>query len=431
MISNTIKFSRDTPTTTIIVVRKGCFFMPAKKDSITANWLESRHQWVAKSREYYKGETFDCSGSSKLGKTEARKAWKRNYDKHIAAIDKKLDIKVGKIQFKDYIWNWYNAYKRHEVGNGGRSRSARTVQTDEDTITQICVVLGTKLVSDIDSDMIQQYMLELVQANLADSTIRKRWNMLSMFFKHVYPDGGNPMSRCKRPQSTKETYTWALDDDEDEPTNKYAYTDTEMQRLEKELCKNYNPAARVSNGLERGYLYGKTLVIIMYQFLRVGEAVELRVKDIDFAKNKIHVRRQYDEQHKLIVPPKWGSRRDIPIASACREILEKSCDGKQPNELVFSSGILNSDTLEHEGHILRGGLRRVIGVACERAGLEIHTIHDLRHDGISWIVRRGARPQSVQKWAGHKSLSVTLDRYYRHTMEDNPEDMALMTGTDN
>ena len=141
------------------------------------------------------------------------------------------------------------------------------MQTDEDTITQICVVLGTKLVSDIDSDMIQQYMLELVQANLADSTIRKRWNMLSMFFKHVYPDGGNPMSRCKRPQSTKETYTWALDDDEDEPTNKYAYTDTEMQRLEKELCKNYNPAARVSNGLERGYLYGKTLVIIMYQFL--------------------------------------------------------------------------------------------------------------------------------------------------------------------
>ncbi|MCD7995146.1 MAG: site-specific integrase [Clostridia bacterium] len=201
--------------------------------------------------------------------------------------------------------------------------------------------------------------------------------------------------------------------------------------LVKELSKKYNPAARTSNGLERGYLYGKPLVVIMYQFLRVGEAVELRVKDIDFDKDKIHVRRQYDEQHKLIVPPKWGSRRDIPIASVCRDILENACDGKQPNELVFSSGALNSDMIEHGGHILRGGLRRVINVACEHAGLEKHTIHDLRHDGISWIVRRGAHPQSVQKWAGHKSLSVTLDRYFRHTTEDNPEDMALMTGTDN
>ena len=72
--------------------------MPAKKDSITANWLESRHQWVAKSREYYKGETFDCSGSSKLGKTEARKAWKRNYDKHIAA--KNWILKLEKFSLK-------------------------------------------------------------------------------------------------------------------------------------------------------------------------------------------------------------------------------------------------------------------------------------------------------------------------------------------
>ncbi|MCD7995147.1 MAG: phage integrase N-terminal SAM-like domain-containing protein [Clostridia bacterium] len=178
-----------------------------KKESISTNWLESRRQWVAKSREYYKGETFDCSGSSKLGKTEARKAWKRNYDKHIIAIDKKLDIKAGRLLFRDSVWDWYNAYKRHEVGKGGRPRSARTVQTDEDTITQICEEFGNKMVCDIDSDTIQQYMLNLVQANLADSTIRKRWHMLSMFMTHIYPDGGNPMLRCKRPQSTKETHT--------------------------------------------------------------------------------------------------------------------------------------------------------------------------------------------------------------------------------
>lgn len=403
--------------------------MSKNSKSITVHWLESRQQWVAKSREYYKGMTFDCAGASKLGKMEARKAWQVNYEKHIVAIDSKLDFKTGKVSMESSLWEWYNTYKRNEVGKGGRPRSARTIQTDEDTIKQICVELGSKQVCETDSDVIQQYMLRLVQKGVADSTIKKRWNMFSMFMQHLYPDGGNPMSRCKRPQSSKQMQKWSVDDEDGKQTSKLAYTAAEMNALERELCKDYNPAARSSNGLDRGYLYGRLLVVIMYQFLRVGEAVELRVKDVDLVKGVLNIRRQYDEHHKLIVLPKWGSRRTMPIASECRDILAAACAEKQPNKLLFSSGTLNSANIEHDGHILGGGLRRVLHIACERAGVERHTIHDLRHDGISWIVRRGARPQSVQRWAGHKSLSVTLDQYYRHTTEDNPDDIVLMAGS--
>lgn len=116
-----------------------------------------------------------------MGKTEARKAWQINYEKHIAAIDSKLDSKTGEVTLESSLWEWYNTYKRQEVGKGGRPKSARTIQTDEDTIKQICVELESKQVCETDSDVIQQYMLGLIQKGVADSTIRKRWNMLSMF----------------------------------------------------------------------------------------------------------------------------------------------------------------------------------------------------------------------------------------------------------
>ena len=67
-----------------------------------------------------------------------------------------------------------------------------------------------------------------------------------------------------------------------------------------------------------------------------------------------------------------------------------------------------------------------MAAACQEAGLERHVVHDLRHDGISYYVRQGVKPQSIQKWAGHSSLSVTLDIYYRSTGDDDPIDRGIM-----
>lgn len=402
-------------------------------------YVEADGRHVYKTTEEYKGVVWTCKGTSYENDDMALAAWKRNREKRIDAIEKELagkqekaDVKTGKIRLSVDLPTWYDTYKRHSRSHG-RPRSARTVQTDEDTIKQIVMVLGDMLVCDIDSDTLQRYFLRLVQRGKAQSTIRKRWHMLAMFFCYKYPDGGNPMARCTMPDSAKQACTVLVrDEDEDEPEGKLAYTSAEQHRLAVELAKPYN----IHSGwhtADRGYSCGAPLIVGMYEFLRAGEIVELRVKDVMWNDTgnggMIWVRRQYDEVHKLVTSPKYNSKRKVPIMAECVEILKMACAGKKANDLLFTSGhIYNPDKLAHEGRILRGRLRDNLNTACDRVGLQRHTIHDLRHDGISRLVDMGVQPQSVQRWAGHKSLNVTLDKYYRHNGLENEADLALVSG---
>lgn len=357
--------------------------------------------------------------------TQAKKAWQKNREKRMRQIDGEEDKKFGRVKLKKSMTDWYDLYKRYEVKNG-RPRSERTIKTDEDTMKQIFSKLGEKQLCDIDSDMIQKYMLSLVSDGVSQSTIKKRWNMLSMFFEHENPGGKNPMLRCKCPESEKKKVDLTADDIMID--SKSAYTDAQMKLLANELSRPFDLHCNGQHE-EHGYAYGKLLVVVMYEFLRISESTELRVKDIDWEKNVIHIRRQYDELHKKVKPPKYGSRRDVPIMEECRDILKAACYGKEDDELLFTAGIFVSvKRLEHEGRILTNGLRNNLSRACKKLGLENHTPHDLRHDGISLCVRKGAKPQSIQRWAGHKSLSVTLDKYYRHTGTEDADDMAIVTG---
>lgn len=392
-----------------------------------AYYEEFSRRYVCKRQEEYKGVIWTCKGTSKESPTAARKAWQKNYDKKIAEIDNKEDIKDGRIALSQALREWYCLYKKEEIGRGGRPRSQRTVKTDMDTIEQINKKLGCIKVGDINTDILQKYFKELSDTNASQSTLNKRWNMLSMYFNHVCTDGNNPIKKCKKPNSIRNLKNWT--DANDNVNIKRAYSDIEMTKLKNELSKPYNVHS-CWHSKERGYSVGKALIVCMYEFLRVGEVIELRVKDIDWENNIIHIRRQYDEQNKLIVPPKYGSRRDVPIVAECRDILIEACKNKQQEELLFKAGnIYNPGRVAHEGHVLRNRMRDNLRKACERLGLEQHTIHDLRHDGISWAIRKLPEdPYSIQKWAGHKSLSITLDKYYRYTQTENIASMKLMTG---
>ncbi|WP_101875781.1 tyrosine-type recombinase/integrase [Lachnoclostridium edouardi] len=387
----------------------------------TGYYMEADGRYVYKTHETYKGVEWDCKGSSYQNKELAKVAWQRNKEKRIAKINGEADQREGRVLFSKDLNDWYDLYKRHEV-RSGRPRSKRTVQTDEDTITQLCKILGDYKVCDITSDIIQKYFITIAEDSVSKSTLLKRWRMLNMYFSHKYPDGGNPMTRCTLPESKQIAHIWSVED-EVESSNKRAYTANEMEALALELSKPYNYHSKWNSG-DRGYSTGKALVVSMYEFLRIAELVELRVKDVLWEENMLYVRRQYDEVHKIVVPPKYNSRRKVPIMRACRSILEEACRGKEPEDLLFTAGeVYNPEKLAHEGRILQGRLRDNLTLACQRLGIEKHTPHDLRHDGISRLVDIGVKPQSVSKWAGHRSLAMTMDKYYRHNSIEITEDL--------
>ena len=49
--------------------------------------------------------------------------------------------------------------------------------------------------------------------------------------------------------------------------------------------------------------------------------------------------------------------------------------------------------------------------ACDTAGLERMTIHDLRHTAASLMVQSGANVKAIQRRLGHTSAAMTLDAY--------------------
>lgn len=355
-------------------------------------------QYICKTQETINGNSYSIIGTSTKSKRDAREHWESNRQKK---VDELNGVKSKAVPFNTAITNWYNTFK---IIDG---RVKRTILVDKDTIKHLNEYFGN---TDVDSLTSLDYQMYLNKnKSMSVSSIKKRYRMLNMFLTYRYKKSNNPLNDCVIPQSTKFV---------DEPLD--ALTDYEIKTLVYQLMKPYNPREK---GLERGSLYGRVLIVTLYCFLRDSEVIELRCKDIDMKKKIIHVRRQYQWSTHEIAVPKYKSIRDIPLQKEIQPIIKKAIKGKQPNELVFPPARLNDKCKEHIG---TNALRGCLSSTLELLGMRHRTVHDLRHDGISRLVRKGIKATSVQKWAGHKSLTVTLDKYYRQSSDTDSEDLLKL-----
>lgn len=81
-------------------------------------------------------------------------------------------------------------------------------------------------------------------------------------------------------------------------------------------------------------------------------------------------------------------------------------------------------TGSHGGPQHRGTFHRHVWTPAVRAaGLEPLRPHDLRHTFVSLLVTAGANVKQVSTWAGHSSVTVTLDTY-THLFRDDGADVA-------
>jgi integrase len=151
--------------------------------------------------------------------------------------------------------------------------------------------------------------------------------------------------------------------------------------------------------------------------LRQGELLALRWRDIDFANQRVHVRRAWSQAAKTEKTPKSGKVRSVPLVPdliAPLDDLSRREHFTQDSDLVFCS---------IAGCPLDGwALRRRYGRAVKAAGLPMKktkrgmapvvTFHGLRHLFGSTAVR--AFPLSdVQAMLGHAHITTTM-RYVHH-----------------
>jgi integrase len=159
--------------------------------------------------------------------------------------------------------------------------------------------------------------------------------------------------------------------------------------------------------------------------LRQGELRALRWADVDFAADRIHVRRSATVgANATIKTPKSGHVRSVPMVPQIASALARLGQREQfaaPDDLVFPNqvGEVENDTL----------LRRRYYRALEDAGLPRVRFHDLRHAFGSTAVK--AFPLSdVQAMLGHAHITTTMRYVHHRPGKDDAQRLAAAFGGD-
>ena len=148
-------------------------------------------------------------------------------------------------------------------------------------------------------------------------------------------------------------------------------------------------------------------VVAAFTGLRLGELRALRWRDVDFAKQTVHVHRSFT--HGVLGTPKSGKVRSVPlIDQAARHLdqLSRREHFTSPNDLVFCTevgGYLNDDGIRDRFY----DALAAAGLGDKRTGPEPIVFHDLRHTFGTLAVQ--AWPISdVQGYMGHADIQTTM-----------------------
>jgi integrase len=128
--------------------------------------------------------------------------------------------------------------------------------------------------------------------------------------------------------------------------------------------------------------------------LRMGEVRALEVRDVDFDRHRILVRRAMSEEASLT--PKSGHEREIPLAAGLEARLRDAVKDKLPRARIVLDDRGQTPQRQHVLHSLKRFLAR--------NGLPERSF---RHYFISELMNNGAGAEAVRVLAGHSKLEMT------------------------
>ncbi|WP_422389909.1 tyrosine-type recombinase/integrase [Arthrobacter sp. N1] len=161
--------------------------------------------------------------------------------------------------------------------------------------------------------------------------------------------------------------------------------------------------------------------------MRMGEACELRWKDVDLRRRRLTVARAvvFVQGRPVVGPPKSGKPRTIPLTTMAASVLAERRGTAGGDELVFTTSRgMQVRANNFKRRHFDDAVARVNGVpdgARVPAGL---WVHDLRHTAASWAVQSGASVKSVQRMLGHATAAMTLD-VYAGLFDQDLDDVAV------
>jgi integrase len=257
---------------------------------------------------------------------------------------------------------------------------------------------------------VREYARQLEAAGKAPNTVRLAVAPVRALFATAVDDGdlrSNSAAGLRLAQRQ--------DDADGEEEQVKAMSEAELRAL----------LAAVRRSAERWSLFFEVLA---WSGLRIGEAIELRWRDVDLGQRIVHVRRRFYEGR--VGPPKskFGKRRLRLTPELARALWRLRAATKAgDDELVFAAaGGARVDASNLMRRVLKpatvaAGLGEWVYEDGERRAESWIGFHSFRHTCATILFRRGWNAVQVQRWLGHHKPSFTLDTYVHLLDEDVPE----------
>lgn len=195
-------------------------------------------------------------------------------------------------------------------------------------------------------------------------------------------------------------YTHAMDDELTDDNPCTGIRTRKHEPADKGYLSRDDVAAVLSHTPEPYRLF---LELMTFTGLRFSEAAGITPEFVLRDASQVKVRKVWARGVLKDIPKNSTSRRVVPVPQALRARLAAVALKAEPGTLVFRGA--------HGGGLSDSNIRqRILGNACEHAGVRPVTPHMLRHAYTSWLTEAGVNAKDIAGALGHSSTRMQ-DRY--------------------
>lgn len=301
------------------------------------------------------------------------------------------------MKYKDWLNEWLAHYVKP-------SAKIRTYERYQELSLHIVPKIGEYELNDVSPILLQKLVSDLLSsgnrktgkglsANTVNAVISVAQNSLETAFAIGLIDSYSA-DKIKRPKITEKAVE--------------CFSLTEQKAIENAVWGGKKPK-----------LIG--IVICLYTGLRIGELLALEWEDIDFVKGMITVSKSchygHDENGKyarfIDTPKTYHSIREIPLPKQLIPILKKHRKNSNCDYVVS----------DNENPVAVRSYQRSFELLQRKLKIRRRGFHALRHTFATRAIECGMDVKTLSEILGHKSPTITLNRYAHSLLEHKTEMM--------